>query len=116
MRSRGSVAGTIGERVVFKDPAQAINLGLTPVLYKDQEMNVDFCVDVMVITMTRTRVEVLWQDGTREWVPSTSIIPHLNLDEYECWYVSLYLSDTTVLTLLIGPVIMYCGRTRTSER
>jgi ubiquitin-conjugating enzyme E2 O len=84
-RSRGSVAGTIGERVVFKDPLRAIKLGLKPVLYKDQDMHVDFCVDVMVVTLTRTQVQVLWQDGTREWVLSTSIIPHLNPDEYECW-------------------------------
>jgi ubiquitin-conjugating enzyme E2 O len=85
MKPRGSVTGSMGERIIFKDPSKATQLNIHNMLYKDQEMKIEVNVDAMVIRETRTRVEVLWQDGTREWVPSTSIIPHLNLDEYECW-------------------------------
>jgi ubiquitin-conjugating enzyme E2 O len=85
MRSRGSVAGSIGERVVFKDPIRVTLLGIQPVLYKDQELNFEVPVDVMVIRLSRTSVEVLWQDGIREWVPATELIPHINPDEHECW-------------------------------
>lgn len=85
MRSRGAVSGSVGERVVFKDPRRAAELGVKPVIYKDQDMRIDFCVDVMVIISSRTRVQVLWQDGSREWLPSVNLVPHLNPDEYDCW-------------------------------
>lgn len=87
MKPRGSVIGSIGERIVFKDPFQAARLNIHSMIYKDQEMKIEVNVDAMVIRETRTQIEVLWQDGTRSWEISTGLIPHLNLDEYECWYV-----------------------------
>lgn len=32
---------------------------------------------------------VLWQDGSRETLSSTELIPYLNVDEHDCWYVTL---------------------------
>lgn len=85
MKPRGSVIGSMGERVVFKDPLHAARLNIHNMIYKDQEMKIEVNVEAMVIRETRTQIEVLWQDGTRSWETSTDLIPHLNLDEYECW-------------------------------
>ena len=44
-------------------------------------------VNALMVKETRTTVNVLWQDGTQETLPSTELIPYLNPDEYDCWYV-----------------------------
>ncbi|KAG9039021.1 hypothetical protein FS842_003185, partial [Serendipita sp. 407] len=85
MRGRGPVVGTIGERVLFKDPAKAFNLGILPVIYSESDSKNQITVDALMITNTRTRVEVLWQDGSREWIPATDLVPNLSADDYECW-------------------------------
>lgn len=41
----------------------------------------------LCVQETRTTVTVLWQDGSRETLPSTDLIPYLNVDEYDCWCV-----------------------------
>ncbi|KAJ7596874.1 hypothetical protein C8J56DRAFT_1041125 [Mycena floridula] len=42
-------------------------------------------VQCFAVKETQTIVQVLWQDGTRETLKSTELIPHLNPDEYDCW-------------------------------
>ena len=42
-------------------------------------------VDTLIVQETRTAVEVLWQDGTRETVDARDTVPYLNPDEYDCW-------------------------------
>ncbi|KAG9314231.1 hypothetical protein JVU11DRAFT_5018 [Chiua virens] len=39
----------------------------------------------LCVQETRTTVGVLWQDGSRETLSSTELIPYLNVDEYDCW-------------------------------
>lgn len=41
----------------------------------------------LCVQETRTTVVVLWQDGSRETLLSTDLIPYLNIDEYDCWCV-----------------------------
>ncbi|EJF62287.1 hypothetical protein DICSQDRAFT_104652 [Dichomitus squalens LYAD-421 SS1] len=42
-------------------------------------------VDTLIVQETRTSVDVLWQDGTRETLDARETIPYLNPDEYDCW-------------------------------
>ncbi|EGO05192.1 hypothetical protein SERLA73DRAFT_164742 [Serpula lacrymans var. lacrymans S7.3] len=42
-------------------------------------------VRTLAVKETRTRVTVLWQDGTAETIQSTALIPYMNPDEYDCW-------------------------------
>lgn len=45
-------------------------------------------VFALMVKETRSRVTVLWQDGTKdEHIDATTLIPYLNIDEYDCWYV-----------------------------
>jgi len=49
-------------------------------------------VDVwdLIVHETETKVKVLWQDGTIEdQVPAKELIPYLNVDESETWFVFL---------------------------
>ncbi|KIJ21893.1 hypothetical protein PAXINDRAFT_173916 [Paxillus involutus ATCC 200175] len=42
-------------------------------------------IRTLCVQETRTTVTVLWQDGCRETLRSTELIPYLNVDEYDCW-------------------------------
>ncbi|KAG1749838.1 uncharacterized protein EDB91DRAFT_1109926 [Suillus paluster] len=42
-------------------------------------------IKTLCVTETKTVVNVLWQDGSQESLPSTELIPYLNPDEYDCW-------------------------------
>ncbi|KAI0371562.1 hypothetical protein BV20DRAFT_965322 [Pilatotrama ljubarskyi] len=42
-------------------------------------------VDTLVVQETRTTVDVLWQDGSRERIDAKQSVPYLNPDEYDCW-------------------------------
>ena len=44
-----------------------------------------FTVRTLVVKETRTTVNVLWQDGTREALDAKETVPYLNPDEYDCW-------------------------------
>jgi ubiquitin-conjugating enzyme E2 O len=44
-------------------------------------------VRTFVVRQTCTDVTVLWQDGARETMKSTNLIPYLNPDESDCWWV-----------------------------
>ena len=46
---------------------------------------------------TKTTVDVLWQDGTRETIDVKQTVPYLNPDEYDCWCV--YISTVTVVVV-----------------
>ena len=48
-------------------------------------------VDKLIILETKTVVEIQWQDGSKEVVTATNLIPYLNPDEYDCWSVSMIL-------------------------
>ena len=42
-------------------------------------------MDTYVVQETKSSVEVLWQDGTRETLDARNTVPYLNPDEYDCW-------------------------------
>ncbi|KAI0638530.1 hypothetical protein C8Q77DRAFT_1091600 [Trametes polyzona] len=42
-------------------------------------------VDTLVVQETKTTVDVLWQDGSRETVDAKQTVPYLNPDEYDSW-------------------------------
>ena len=42
-------------------------------------------VRTLVVRQTRSTVNVLWQDGTKERLDSRETVPYLNPDEYDCW-------------------------------
>lgn len=60
-------------------------LGVPPSHHEDPETHLIIDVDALTVVATRSRVEVLWQDGTRGWVPSIDVIPYINPDEFDCW-------------------------------
>ena len=45
-----------------------------------------------VVIETRTMCDLIWQDGRRERVRSSELTPYVNPDEYDCWFVTVYLS------------------------
>ncbi|KAH7885926.1 hypothetical protein F5I97DRAFT_1936882 [Phlebopus sp. FC_14] len=47
--------------------------------------NSEIMIRTLCVQETRSIVTVLWQDGTRELLRSTDLIPYLNVDEYDCW-------------------------------
>ena len=55
--------------------------------HEDPDSHITIDVDALTVVATRSRVEILWQDGTCEWVPSIEVIPYINPDEFDCWYV-----------------------------
>lgn len=73
----------LGDRVEFKNAT-----GL-PLTRHGQDSGGDeagvFYVQIFRAKETETTVEVLWQDGSREKLKATSLIPYLNPDEYDCW-------------------------------
>jgi len=103
MRPRGESSGVISERVTFKDRSRALGechpiywsaprsppaiqeLGVPASHHEDPETHFSIDVDTLTVVATRSRVEILWQDGTREWVPSIDVIPYINPDEFDCW-------------------------------
>ncbi|KAF9244552.1 hypothetical protein BU15DRAFT_85946 [Melanogaster broomeanus] len=49
------------------------------------ESNGKIVIRTLCVQETRTTVTVLWQDGSRQTLRSTNLIPYLNVDEYDCW-------------------------------
>ena len=103
MRPRGESSGVISERVTFKDRSHALGecyhiywsishspsttqeLGVLASHYEDPDTPLSIDVEALTVVATRSRVEILWQDGTRGWVPSIEVIPYINPDEFDCW-------------------------------
>ena len=81
VRSRAEWMMRVGDKVILKDAA---NLPCTR-HGKEGEPYGIIEVRVYVVRETRTTVEVLWQDGSTETMPTTKLIPYLNPDEYDCW-------------------------------
>ncbi|KAF8560221.1 hypothetical protein OG21DRAFT_1452058 [Imleria badia] len=71
----------VGDKVIFPDdetiPVVSFETGI--------EGNSKIDSRTLCVQETRTTVVVLWQDGSRETLPSTDLIPYLNVDEYDCW-------------------------------
>jgi ubiquitin-conjugating enzyme E2 O len=42
-------------------------------------------VQTFLVSQTSTELDVLWQDGSKETLRATEVIPYLNPDEYDCW-------------------------------
>lgn len=74
---------SVGDKLRFKDPT-----GLPATRHGDSTIPFGLLENrFFVVKETRTAVDVLWQDGTSETLRSTDIIPYMNPDEYDCWYV-----------------------------
>lgn len=71
----------VGDKVVLKNASEL------PRSTHGREGDVTGVISVQAFCVkeTRTTVEVLWQDGIREKLQSTELIPYLNPDEYDCW-------------------------------
>lgn len=81
MRRTAEQAMRVGDRVVLKDSTNApISLHGNP----DTPAAV-VPVRALVVQETRTKVDVLWQDGKRETLDARDSVPYLNPDEYDCW-------------------------------
>jgi ubiquitin-conjugating enzyme E2 O len=72
----------VGEGVVFKDRTRP------PFTAHSQESDPSsgLVVRTLIIKETRTTLDILWQDGSKETLDSKELIPYLNPDEYDCWY------------------------------
>lgn len=73
----------LGDRVELKNPT-----GL-PLTQHGQDCDPTgvLCVQIFRVKETETTVDVLWQDGSRETLKATDLIPYLNPDENDCWSV-----------------------------
>ncbi|KAJ7275196.1 hypothetical protein B0H12DRAFT_1227721 [Mycena haematopus] len=69
----------IGDRVTFKEETKV------PGTTHGLENGTRVVVKTFTVTETQTFCDVLWQDGTKETIRSTELIPYLNPDEYDCW-------------------------------
>ncbi|KAL7282655.1 hypothetical protein ACG7TL_004128 [Trametes sanguinea] len=77
---RAEEAMRVGDRVRLKDGSGPVTKhGRT----SDGQGLIE--VDTLVVQETRTTVDVLWQDGTRETIDAKQTVPYLNPDEYDCW-------------------------------
>ncbi|KAH9162782.1 hypothetical protein EDB89DRAFT_2024260 [Lactarius sanguifluus] len=81
VRSRAEWMMRVGDKVILKD---ATNLPSTRHGKEGEPYGV-IEVRVYVVRETQTTVDVLWQDGSTETMPTTRLIPYLNPDEYDCW-------------------------------
>lgn len=81
VRGRADSEMRIGDRVYLKD-AESL-----PVTEHGNESDPAGVVHVQTFSVieTVTELDVLWQDGIRERVRSTELIPYLSPDEYDCW-------------------------------
>ncbi|KAH9855005.1 hypothetical protein C2E23DRAFT_875028 [Lenzites betulinus] len=70
----------VGDRVKLKTPNGPITKHGKPTDPHGQVI-----VDTLIVQETRTSVDVLWQDGTRETIEAKNTVPYLNPDEYDSW-------------------------------
>ncbi|CDZ96814.1 Ubiquitin-conjugating enzyme [Phaffia rhodozyma] len=71
----------VGSKVRFKSPQFAEAHSFKPTLHK--EGTIEF--DIMQVVETKTKVTVLWQNGTETTESSINLIPHIYLNDHECW-------------------------------
>jgi len=81
-----------GDKYVLKNPSIATAQSIQPSSHGYEGID-GGKIDVFVFMAreTRSRVTVLWQNGTTEEIDSKQLIPYLNVDEYDCWCVTLSL-------------------------
>ncbi|KAF7320120.1 Isocitrate lyase [Mycena kentingensis (nom. inval.)] len=79
LRSLADLEMRVGDRVTFKQDEEL------PFTLHGPNGSSKIVVKTFTVTETRTFVDILWQDGTKETVRSTELIPYLNPDEYDCW-------------------------------
>jgi ubiquitin-conjugating enzyme E2 O len=87
IRSQSDGKARVGEKFMLRDPLYALAHGLAPSVHGKEGVDGGLVsVSALVVKATRTFVTVLWQDGTKEKrVDAKSLIPYLNVDEYDCW-------------------------------
>ncbi|KAK7064351.1 isocitrate lyase [Favolaschia claudopus] len=79
IRSLSDLEMRVGDRVTFKDESKV------PGTTHGTEPGPRVVIKVFTVTETQTFCHVLWQDGTKETIRSTDLIPYVNPDEYDCW-------------------------------
>ncbi|KAG1758981.1 hypothetical protein EDD22DRAFT_806982 [Suillus occidentalis] len=71
----------VGDKVLLEN-----DVGVPVTRYGvESEPNGAMTIKTLCVRETKTVVNVLWQDGSQESLPSTELIPYLNPDEYDCW-------------------------------
>ncbi|KAJ3550286.1 hypothetical protein NMY22_g567 [Coprinellus aureogranulatus] len=80
IRGKSDVEMRVGDRVALKDP---MGQPVTAHGSEDDEVGIVHLQTYEVIE-TVTMLDVLWQDGVRETVRSTELIPYVSPDEYDC--------------------------------
>ncbi|KAG6896411.1 hypothetical protein C0992_008413 [Termitomyces sp. T32_za158] len=80
IRGRSDLEMRVGDRVRLKD-----NTAAPFTRHRRDDTDAPFELRLFIVTETETNLDVLWQDGTKESVRSTEVIPYLNPDEYDCW-------------------------------
>ncbi|KAH7106773.1 hypothetical protein BKA62DRAFT_631682 [Auriculariales sp. MPI-PUGE-AT-0066] len=89
VHNRSEEVVRVGERVYFKNQAEAQAMGVMPTTHgrrTDNDSTAHVEVWDLIVHETQTTVKILWQDGTvEENVLAKDLIPYLNVDESECW-------------------------------
>ncbi|CAE6495755.1 unnamed protein product [Rhizoctonia solani] len=84
VKIRSESVTRVPDRVTFKDSAAYQRYNVTKTQHKGESGRI-LEVETMIVTESRSTVRIMWQDGTIEEVLGTSVIPYLNVDEYDCW-------------------------------
>ncbi|KDN41490.1 hypothetical protein RSAG8_07440, partial [Rhizoctonia solani AG-8 WAC10335] len=84
VKIRAESVTRVPDRVTFKDPGAYQKYNVTKTQHKGESGRV-LEVETMIVTESRSTIKIMWQDGTIEEVLGTSVIPYLNVDEYDCW-------------------------------
>ncbi|KAI0832769.1 hypothetical protein BC628DRAFT_1415018 [Trametes gibbosa] len=77
---RAEEAMQVGDRVRLKAPGGPVSKH-----GKSTEAREQIIVDTLIVQETRTTVDILWQNGTRETIEAKNTVPYLNPDEYDSW-------------------------------
>ena len=83
LRSRAEQLARVGDKVLLKSWQN----GPFTRHGKPTDPGGDIEVRAYVVKETQTKVTVLWQDGESEVMDAKALIPYLNPDEYDCWWV-----------------------------
>ncbi|QRW11976.1 ubiquitin-conjugating enzyme [Ceratobasidium sp. AG-Ba] len=84
VKIRSESVTRVPDRVRFKDPEMYTKYNVVKTRHRGESGRV-LEVDTMLVTESRSTIKIMWQDGRIEETPGTSVIPYLNVDEYDCW-------------------------------
>ncbi|KAG9103116.1 hypothetical protein FRC06_000178 [Ceratobasidium sp. 370] len=84
VKIRSESVTRVPDRVRFKDPEMYTRHNVAKTRHRGESGRV-LEVDTLVVTESRSTVKLMWQDGRIEETLGTSVIPYLNVDEYDCW-------------------------------